>query len=52
MTFLEFLKKEKMIDIDSLDMSELMERYYDEYRSYLDSNKEGCGNMADDKESG
>ena len=51
MTFLEFLKEEKKIDIDSLDMSELMERYYDEYRSYLESIKEGCS-VTDNKESG
>lgn len=43
MTFLEYLKMYKEIDVDSCDMMELMEMYYDEYRKSLLRIKDGCG---------
>lgn len=42
MTFTEYLKKEKDIDPEGKDLTELMDRYYDEYTDYMLKQKDGC----------
>jgi hypothetical protein len=42
MTFIEFLKIKKKIDITEHDMDELMSEHYDEYTELLMTLKEGC----------
>jgi hypothetical protein len=42
-TFLEFLKTRKKIDITEKDLQELMEEHYEEYREFLMKIKDGCG---------
>jgi hypothetical protein len=42
-TFAEFLRIKKGIDIDGKDLSEFMAVYYDEYAEYLKGLKDGCG---------
>ncbi len=43
MTFIEFLKIKKDIDVADHDMDELMEEHYAEYNTYMMSLKDGCG---------
>ncbi len=43
MTFLEFLKIKKGIDMEGKNMFEFMDDYYDEYLMYLRGVKDGCG---------
>jgi hypothetical protein len=42
-TFIEFLKIKKKIDVDGSDLDDLMEEFYGEYNSYMMSLKDGCG---------
>lgn len=42
MTFLEYLKEKKGIEVDRLDIMALMDEYYEEYRQYLSGVKDGC----------
>ncbi len=43
MTFLEYIKLKKGIDVSKADPTDLMDEYYDEYREYLANIKDGCG---------
>ncbi len=43
MTFMEYLKQEKGVEYDSADLTELMDKYYEEYREFLLENADGCG---------
>jgi hypothetical protein len=42
MTFTDFLKKKKGIDIEGKDLNELMDEYYDEYLMFMKGVKDGC----------
>ncbi|MEK6791112.1 MAG: hypothetical protein AABY45_05355 [Deltaproteobacteria bacterium] len=43
MTFLEFLKVKKNINMDGKQIFEFMDDYYDEYLAFLKGVKDGCG---------
>lgn len=43
MTFKEFLKIKKEIEVDDKNIFEYMDDYYDEYMMYLKGVKDGCG---------
>lgn len=43
MTFAEFLKVKKKVDVEGSDMDELMDEYYDEYTKFMMQLKDGCG---------
>ncbi len=43
MTFLEFLKRKKGIDMEGKEIFEFMDEYYDEYLAFLRGDKDGCG---------
>lgn len=47
MTFLEYLKQKKGIDVKHGDASSFMDEYYEEYRENLSKLKDGCS--ANDK---
>jgi len=42
MTFLEYLKQKKGIEVDKADIMALTDEYYEEYRQYLSGVKDGC----------
>lgn len=42
MTFLEYLKQKKGIEVDKADIIALTDEYYEEYRQYLSGVKDGC----------
>ena len=42
MTFIEFLKVKKEIDVDRKKAMDYMDDYYDEYLMYLRGVKDGC----------
>jgi hypothetical protein len=49
LTFIEYLKIKKGIDVRGEPMTELMESYYAEYAEYLAGLKDGCGAGEDEE---
>ncbi|MEE8185907.1 MAG: hypothetical protein V3T96_05905 [Thermodesulfobacteriota bacterium] len=43
MTFIEYLKHKKSIDVADADITKLMDKYFEEYREFLLKLKDGCG---------
>jgi len=43
MTFMEFIRQKKEIDIEGKNPFDFMDEYYEEYMEFMKGIKDGCG---------